>query len=130
MNISKKNLSPNTKTKKVMELHTAAISVKSVSPKKKSEITKASKPAKFISDKTKKQKVVRDSFTMPKVEYEEIAMLKARCISAGTSVKKSELLRAGIFALSKLSDAVLLEAIAALKNVRTGRPLSNGPRCG
>ena len=48
---------------------------------------------------TRKPKLVRDSFTIPKNEYAAIDALKARAIALGTSVKKSELLRAGLMAL-------------------------------
>ena len=42
----------------------------------------------------RKPKLVRDSFTIPKTEYAAIDELKTRAIGLGTSVKKSELLRA------------------------------------
>ena len=34
----------------------------------------------------KKDKLVRDSFTMPELEYAQIAVLKKRCLDAGISV--------------------------------------------
>jgi hypothetical protein len=77
-----------------------------------------------VEKKPKKQKVVRDSFTMPKSEYEHIARLKLQCINAGMAVKKSELLRAGLLALVRLNSADLVKAIGALETVKTGRPLS------
>lgn len=77
-----------------------------------------------VEKKPKKQKVVRDSFTMPKPEYEHIARLKLQCINAGIAVKKSELLRAGLLALGRLDSADLVKAISALDTVKTGRPLS------
>jgi hypothetical protein len=77
-----------------------------------------------LEKKPKKQKVVRDSFTMPKPEYEHIARLKLQCITAGIAVKKSELLRAGLMALGRLNSADLVKAISALDTVKTGRPLS------
>jgi hypothetical protein len=72
--------------------------------------------------KVKKPKVVRDSFTMPKNEYEQIEALKKLCLGVGVAAKKSELLRAGLIALSTLSTAQLKTAIQALDNVKTGRP--------
>ena len=72
--------------------------------------------------RTKKDKVVRDSFTMPKADYERIAALKKRCLEAGISVKKSELLRAGLQMLESSSAKRLVAAIAALETVKTGRP--------
>jgi hypothetical protein len=51
---------------------------------------------------------VRDSFTMPENEYAVIAALKKRCVVAGVPAKKSEILRAAIANLAKLSDSGLL----------------------
>lgn len=78
---------------------------------------KAGKPA-----KTKKPKLVRDSFTMPEREYALIAALKKRCLDAGVSVKKSEILRAAVANLAKLSDASVLAAVRRLEVIKTGRP--------
>jgi hypothetical protein len=69
-----------------------------------------------------KLKVVRDSFTMPQNDYAKIAELKQICLKAGVHVKKSELLRAGLNALSKLSTAQLKRLIAQMEQVKTGRP--------
>ena len=71
----------------------------------------------------KKEKVVRDSFTMPKSDYEKIAALKQKCLAAGVSVKKSELLRAGLLLLDSAPTLEgLLTAISAVATVKTGRP--------
>lgn len=67
-------------------------------------------------------KVIRDSFTMPAREYELISVLKKRCLGFGVAVKKSELLRAGLAAIHRLSDERLAEAVKAIDNVKTGRP--------
>ena len=72
----------------------------------------------------KKPKLVRDSFTMPKDEYQAIDSLKQRAHTLQRSVKKSELLRAGIMALSAMDDkgfAALLAKVPALKTGRPGR---------
>jgi len=78
---------------------------------------KAGKPA-----KAKKVKLVRDSFTMPETEYAVIALLKKRCLNAGVSAKKSEILRAAVAGLAKLSDAAAVAAIRRLEPIKTGRP--------
>jgi len=70
----------------------------------------------------KKPKLVRDSFTIPKTEFAAIDKLKTRAIALGTSVKKSELLRAGLMALQGLSDAAYKTALAAVPTLKTGRP--------
>ncbi len=76
------------------------------------------------SNKTspKKPKLVRDSFTIPKTEFAAIDQLKTRAIALGSSVKKSELLRAGLMVLQGLSDAAYKVALAAVPTLKTGRP--------
>ncbi|WP_460900158.1 hypothetical protein [Paraburkholderia jirisanensis] len=74
--------------------------------------------------RAKKDKVVRDSFTMPKSDYAKIAELKQRCLEAGVSVKKSELLRAGLALLAVAPVKRLLAAVSELDTVKTGRPAS------
>lgn len=78
---------------------------------------KAGKPA-----KAKKAKLVRDSFTMPEGEYALIATLKKRCLNAGVSVKKSEILRAAVANLAKLGDSSVVAAVGRLEVIKTGRP--------
>jgi hypothetical protein len=93
------------------------------------KVTVAAKPEKK-DKKTKKAnvkaetkvKVVRDSFTMPQNDYAKIAELKQACQKAGVQVKKSELLRAGLHALCKLSAAQLKQTIAQMEHIKTGRP--------
>ena len=86
----------------------------------KSNPIKPEKPPK--EDKPKKVKMVRDSFTMPANEHAKIAELKKKCVQAGVHVKKSELLRAGLLNLSKLSGADLIAAVNQVEILKTGRP--------
>lgn len=72
--------------------------------------------------KENKVKVVRDSFTMPRNEYQKIAEIKEACLKAGMHVKKSEVLRAGLQALSVLSAPQLKSALGKLDKIATGRP--------
>lgn len=90
---------------------------KAVPSAKPAAAQKAAKPT-----KAKKVKLVRDSFTMPETEYAVIALLKKRCLDAGVSAKKSEILRAAIAGLSKMSDASVVTAIRKLEIIKTGRP--------
>ena len=76
-------------------------------------------------EKHKKQKMVRDSFTMPESDYARIAALKERCIKAGVSAKRSEVLRAALKCLSNLSDKELTKAITDIEVIKTGRPAKN-----
>jgi len=75
----------------------------------------------------KKPKLVRDSFTIPKAEFAAIETLKTRAIGLGTSVKKSELIRAGLMALQGLGDAAYKAALAAVPTLKTGRPSADKP---
>lgn len=72
--------------------------------------------------KEHKVKVVRDSFTMPHSEYQKISEIKEICLQAGMHVKKSEVLRAGLKALTKLTDAQLKRTLDGLEKIKTGRP--------
>lgn len=69
-----------------------------------------------------KQKLVRDSFTLPQADFDLIGQLKARAIAFGRPAKKSELLRAGLQALSALNDARLRAALETLVPLKPGRP--------
>lgn len=73
-------------------------------------------------DKLKKTKMVRDSFTMPKAEFAVLDLLKSRATNLKTPTKKTELIRAGIKALAAMSDTSFLAAVAAVPNLKTGRP--------
>ena len=74
------------------------------------------------SAKPRKIKLIRDSYAMPEAEYAQIAQLKQRLLELGESVKKSELLRAGLAQLATLDDAALLAAMAGVERIKTGRP--------
>lgn len=84
----------------------------------KKDVKKA-KPEKVRSEKVKME---RDSFTMPKEEYAQITLLKARLTSMGQPAKKSELLRAGIKLLTAMSDNTLKTTLAKIPVIKTGRP--------
>lgn len=74
------------------------------------------------SAKPRKIKLIRDSYAMPEAEYAQIAQLKLRLLELGETVKKSELLRAGLAQLATLDDAALLAAMAGVERIKTGRP--------
>jgi len=81
--------------------------------------TKTPEPSKL------KHKLVRDSFTIPKSEYAVLGELKQRAARLARPVKKSELLRAGISALSTMTDKSFLSALDAVPSLKTGRPKSD-----
>lgn len=66
--------------------------------------------------------LVRDSFTMPEQEYAVLAEVKQACLRAGIDVKKSELLRIGVALLGQVDVAILKAVLAALPQLKTGRP--------
>ena len=74
------------------------------------------------ASKPSKNKPVRDSFTMPKQEYAQIAEMKQRAAKLGRPTKKSEVLRAALALLGALSDQHLLSALLAVPSIKTGRP--------
>ena len=71
---------------------------------------------------TQEDRVVRDSFTMPTDEYEQIAALKKRGLQRGVSATKSEVLRAGLAVLRVMDDRQLADVLAGVPKVKTGRP--------
>ena len=72
-----------------------------------------------------KHKLVRDSFTMPKADFDLIAVLKERALGFRQPAKKSELLRAGLYVLNGLPDESLKSALASLVALKPGRPKTN-----
>jgi hypothetical protein len=86
----------------------------------------AEKPKKTKSEKVKRPKLIRDSFTMPDFDYVRIKALKTRLLSAGVEIKKSEVLRAGLLALEGLSDTQLQKIANQVERIKTGRPSEKG----
>ena len=124
--------SPATRSKTPARAATAKKPVARAAATRKSPPVKkaTSKPAPLVSKtvkagkavKAKKPKLVRDSFTMPEGEYALIAALKKRCLAAGVPAKKSEILRAAVANLAKLSDTSVVSALRRLDVIKTGRP--------
>lgn len=79
-------------------------------------------PAAGEREKTRKPKLVRDSFTMPEEEYAVLALVKKACLKAGFEIKKSELLRVGVALISQIDMATLKSVLASLPQLKTGRP--------
>ena len=69
-----------------------------------------------------KGKTVRDSFTFPAAEYEQLRELKQRAIKLARPAKKGEVLRAGLLALRAMNDRAFGKAIDAVPTIKTGRP--------
>lgn len=104
-----------------------AKTAKPVKPAKPAKPVKAAKPAAPVrTEKTaradKPDKLVRDSFTIPRGEYALLQELKTRAATLGRPARKSEVLRAGIQALKALDDAALLAVLGTVPVIKTGRP--------
>jgi len=139
---TEKNVQPNTKSAavKVADKSTTA-STQTAQPTAPKTVRKAVKkaprksavkaPVKVKADTTaqpaaetklKKPKLIRDSFTFPKDEYQAIAGLKQKALGLKHSAKKSEILRAGLKLLSSLNDKAFLAALTNVPALKTGRP--------
>ena len=107
-------------TKAVTKAVTKSVPKGAVKPTAPTKSKVVAQPA--IEQKLKKPKLVRDSFTFPKDEYQAIAGLKQKALSLQHSAKKSEILRAGLMLLNGLNDKAFLAALAKVPALKTGRP--------
>ena len=94
-------------------------------PVKKAARKRAASPPAAVP-KVAKDKLVRDSFTMPRSDFALIEQLKEKALGFKRPTKKSELLRAGLHALAALSDGKLEAALGALVPLKPGRPKHEG----
>jgi hypothetical protein len=67
-------------------------------------------------------KVVKATFSIPRTEYDVIAMVNERCLEKNVVVSRSQVVRAGLALLESVSDRELLEVICKLTKVKLGRP--------
>lgn len=95
-------------------------------PQGKAAATSKASPRAPAAPRPARLKLVRDSFTMPKPDFERIDALKRRALKLGHEVKKSELLRAGLHVLTGLDDGALIAAVQAVPRLKTGRPHKKG----
>lgn len=75
-----------------------------------------------VIEPSRKDKLVRDSFTLPREDFELIAVLKDRALDFKRPTKKSELLRAGLQVLAGMDQAGLRASLEALRPLKAGRP--------
>lgn len=94
-------------------------------PPKAAKAPKVAKLDKATETKPK-HKLVRDSFTLPKADFDLIAVLKQRALERQRPAKKSELLRAGLQALARLPATDLVAALEQLAPLKAGRPPKAG----
>jgi hypothetical protein len=81
---------------------------------------------KFKKEDKGNDKLVRDSFTIPAGEYEAIDELKKRYLDSGVHMKKSEILRAGLIALSSMDIDELKSVAERVERIKPGRPKKSG----
>lgn len=72
-----------------------------------------------------KEEIVRANFTVLQSDIDLIAEVKKRCLLLGIETNKSELVRAGVSVLAKLSDTKLRETLASLPKPKIGRKKLN-----
>jgi len=89
---------------------------------KSADIASPAQAKTAVEQKAKKPKLIRDSFTFPKDEYQAIATLKQRALNLQHGTKKSEILRAGLKLMSSLNDKAFLAALTSVPALKTGRP--------
>lgn len=82
----------------------------------------SSKTAVKDSPKPKQEKVIRDTFSLPQTDYKLIDALRKRCLKAETSATKSEIIRAGLHALSAMNNQELSQTLQSLLKIKAGRP--------
>jgi len=128
-----KAAAPKTATPKVAKAPAKAVTTteavekkaKAVKPEKSAKAPKVEKPAKAAKVakpvKPVREKVVRDSFSMPKSEHAQLKALRETLAKAGRICSKSELLRAGVQLLLKESTASSRALIDALVVVPKGK---------
>jgi len=70
-----------------------------------------------LDKKLRKAALVRERFTLPEIEYDQLAVLKERLSERGISTKKSELVRAGLLLIAALDDDELQALLAKVPSL-------------
>lgn len=70
------------------------------------------------------ERVVRETFTIPEAEHTQVEAIRGRMLGKAVAVTKSEVVRAGLLAISELDDKSLVALFNRLERVKTGRPKS------
>jgi hypothetical protein len=65
--------------------------------------------------------IERRTFTIPTSDLELLQQIRKRYLKAGEDVNKSEIVRAGIHVLSKMSDQDLIKNISSIPKYTVGR---------
>ena len=70
----------------------------------------------------KKERIIKDTFTMPESDYVLLEKCKDRALDYRIVMNKSEAIRAGLIQLNNLSGENFIKAIKLVKKVHIGRP--------
>ena len=74
-----------------------------------------------MKEKEKREKVVRDSFSMPKSEHAALKELRGTLARKGRIYTKSELVRAAVQLLTALKPAEIIKQVDGLAPVAKGK---------
>ncbi|WPY01657.1 hypothetical protein Trichorick_01575 (plasmid) [Candidatus Trichorickettsia mobilis] len=66
--------------------------------------------------------VIRDTFTLPESDYNLINVCKTKLLENKISATKSEIIRAGLILLNKLTDEELVSSYKLVNKIKIGRP--------
>lgn len=121
----------NTAARKAPVRKAAAKPVKADKPTSAPKAPKVLAPAPAAAEAAAKparpkEKLVRDSFTMPRSDFALVQQLKDRAMGFRHAAKKSELLRAGLHALARLDTPTLKALLTELPALKSGRPRKGG----
>ena len=94
-------------------------------PEKSQQTRSKAKAA--VTPKIESTKLERGRFSMPAVEFSQIATLKGRALSLGRPAKKNELLRIGLSLAAMLADEALVVALDQLEPIKTAKPKKRKP---
>ena len=72
-------------------------------------------------EKLKPVKTIKDTFTFPEKDHDMIADLIKEAMALGIGMNKSEIIRAGLYALTNLPDSGKLEVMQGIENTPRGR---------
>lgn len=86
----------------------------------------ASEPAvklveKTVSAKDPQMEIIRDTFTLPKMDHDLIDLLSDRCLDERLRTTRAEILRAALNSLVKLSNKEIADAVRALPKTKVGK---------
>lgn len=70
----------------------------------------------------KKDNVIRDTFTLPKSDYDLIEKCRSKFLENKISITKSEIIRIGIILVSKLPNSDIDNVYKLIEKIKTGRP--------